>query len=291
MQRRQARSLGNDSSRRRRLAIRLQPELAQEELDAQTDPAPSAAPVTASPQSGSPQIASPQVVSRQPAQPYEPAVDASDVRDLAASTDPLTWVFTGDAALCSHRDSNGTFPRRFADWVKTTLGRADDVFVNATFDHARIAHVRYRMQLRLEQFTPHLVTILCGLTDVSNDSAHCRDFEDQLIGLIRDVRAVGAIPIVSTPPCPGEELDAQLEIDRLVHVEAIRGCAKEHAALIVDHWLYWENRADTHQLWDREAAQPTPQGVREMANLFITTLGLHSSRSSAHRPQTTQGGS
>ncbi len=188
--------------------------------------------------------------------------------------EPMTWIFAGDSNFCSTPQSSETFPRLVADWTKSEFGRLADIFVNGTYANARLKHVRHRMQIRFTRFEPDVVTLVCGFADCDRGVEKCDEFEQSLIGIIKDIQQIGAMPVVCTPPCPEADEDTDEHIDQLIFVEAIRGCVAEHSGILVDHWKYWENQSNTESLWDRDHQHPTAAGILQMHKLFLHEMGI-----------------
>jgi hypothetical protein len=188
--------------------------------------------------------------------------------------EPMTWIFAGDSNFCSTPQSSETFPRLVADWTKSEFGRQADIYVNATYANARLEHVRHRMQIRFTRFEPDVVTLVCGFADCARGVEKCDEFEQSLIGIIKDIQKIGAMPVVCTPPCSEADEETDEHIDHLIFVEAIRGCVAEHSAILIDHWRFWENQSDIENLWNREHQQPTAAGILQMRTLFLHEMGI-----------------
>lgn len=220
--------------------------------------------------------------------PIEPAwlPDHSLLRDRMSSTEPVTWVFAGDSDYCSTIQSAETFPRQFADRTKSELGRAADIFVNATHSGARLEHVRQRIRLRCSRLAPDVITLICGFADCARGVEKCEDFEETFIAILRDIEKVGAVAVVCTPPFSEIPDDAEEHIDRLIYIEAIRGCVAEHSGILVDHWERWLSLPRENDLWNTESNRLTLAGIREMENLYVAHLGMKLPSLEASNPPT-----
>ncbi len=212
--------------------------------------------------------------------PVPPAFDSTEpvhsdaLMKRLQHDEPMTWIFAGDSDFCSTPQTAETFPRLVADWTKSEFGRQADIYVNATYANARLEHVRHRMQIRFTRFEPDVVTLVCGFADCAGGVEKCDEFEQSLIGIIKDVQKIGAMPVVCTPPYSEANEGTDEHIDHLIFIEAIRGCAAEHSAILVDHWRFWENQTNTEDLWDREHQRPTAVGILQMHKLFLHEMGI-----------------
>lgn len=195
--------------------------------------------------------------------------------------DSVTWVFAGDANYCTIHDSLQAFPRLFEDYARKHLGRESDIFVNATYPGARLEHVRKRVELRFRQLKPSVVVLHCGFAECLSGVEKCSEFEQAMISLIEEVHEAGAIPIVCTPPHSDVESNSPEEIDRLIFLEAIRGSAIEHNALLVDFWNDWERKPSEvlSFFWDRSRKRPTMKGLKRMEQHLLNELHLSPSKS------------
>lgn len=225
-------------------------------------------------------VDSPPAFVKKNSRPVPPAFDSAEPRHTDAlmkrlqHDEPMTWIFAGDSDFCSTPQSSETFPRLVADWTKSEFGRQADIYVNATYANARLEHVRQRMQIRFTNFEPDVVTLVCGLADCARGVERCDEFEQSLIGIIKDIQKIGAMPVVSTPPCSEADEDTDEHIDHLIFIEAIRGCVAEHSAILVDHWKFWENQSNTEDLWDQDHQRPTAAGIHQMHKLFLHEMGI-----------------
>ncbi len=188
--------------------------------------------------------------------------------------EPMTWIFSGDSNYCSAFRSSETFPRLVADWTKTEFGRTNEIFVNATYAHAHLEHVKVQMKDRFATFSPDVVTLVCGFADCESGVEKCEEFERSLIGIIKQIQNFEAMPVICTPPYSEYEEDSAEQIDRLIYLEAIRGCVAEYSGILIDHWDHWEQHPERDSFWDAKRNAPTVAGILEMQKLYLKELGI-----------------
>ncbi|MDB4733558.1 hypothetical protein OAF42_03850 [Planctomicrobium sp.] len=255
-------SLSNRSARRRKMMIHLQQDQV-ECSEVQRDATPS----NSSRKSGKLNGTSSHSDSRS-------SLEFALLQKRIEQKETMRWVFAGDSESCSTFNSQKTFLREIEDYTKSKLHRDSDIFVNATYAGARLDHVRKRIQIRFSQFQPEVVIVMCGFAECQSGVEKCSDFEMSFIALLKDIEKVGAIPIVCTPPHSDVSAEAEGHIDRLIFIEAIRGCVVEHSGLLIDFWADWENQSDSEKFWDAANLRPTPAGLQRMKKFFLSQLDL-----------------
>lgn len=186
----------------------------------------------------------------------------------------MRWVFAGDSRPCSLFDSPETFPRLIEDHTKSLLGRDSDIFVNATYAGARLKNVRKRIRKRFSQFQPEVVVVMCSFSECQDGADQCSEFEVELISLLKDIQQVGAVPVFCTPPFSDVPPQSQKYIDRLITIEALRGCVAEHSGLLIDFWNALENHLQLARLFDTEHHRPTQIGLLHMQQHFLSELKM-----------------
>lgn len=214
------------------------------------------------------------LVESPPRMEHTPSLEFALLQKLVDQKESMRWVFAGDSDSCSTLNSKETFLREIEDHTKSKLHRDSDIFVNATYSGARLDHVRKRIQIRFSKFQPEVVIVMCGFAECQSGVEKCSDFEMAFIALLKDIEKVGAIPIVCTPPHSDVPEEAEGHIDRLIFIEAIRGCVVEHSGLLIDFWADWVNQSDSEKFWDATNLRPTPAGLQRMKKFFLSQLDL-----------------
>lgn len=271
------------ADRHRKLAVSLSRE---EEMIAQ-QPAPAVAPLQAAPvKAAIPASSTPSVPRIKPrAQPSPRLKQPAPIQQPLPITNPAfaswlasrpqtTWLFTGDSFTDtgSRITKGGTFPCFLSRIIRDHFQRVRDVFINTTMPGQTLAEVYRDLTDRVERFSPDVVVLLCGPGDLIPPASAAEDFERIFQKMVDRLREQGSAVIINTPPPPPSDLQHQ-QSDAMIRLEAIRNCALESTALLVDHWDCWEQSATTE--FHRPGSRlPAERGCIEMARHFVEELKL-----------------
>lgn len=193
------------------------------------------------------------------------------------STAQVRWLLTGDS-LTSEVPEGHDSPQlqAFKEFVQNTVERREDEFHSSEVPHFQLSDLSSQFEKRIARFSPQIVIVTCGLTEIQSRGETFLTFERNFHKLILQIRNFGAIPVVATPPWPCPS-DAFHHSDELIRLEAIRACAEESAALLVDHWEHWEHSAsDAWSNPDRTAL--SQQGIAEVVQELSRALQLQQCR-------------
>lgn len=176
------------------------------------------------------------------------------------SLDARRWLFIGE----SHPVVDP-----FVDQLSERLlgdENSQDVIVDARTPGASIVGAWRQLEKQVRSGVPEIVVFFVGIHDAHFGSAHCEDFEFNLLKMIRQCHRLGSHVVIHTPP--RHELQDDLLVDQLVFIEAMRACAVEEDATLVDHWSSWH--------WQPEENAEQEQTIDEMVTRFLQTCSHES---------------
>jgi len=192
---------------------------------------------------------------------------------LLQSTSQIHWFFTGDD-LSFPGQSNGSDAIGLAHvrYLQDVVGRTEDTFTVQTSPHFRLQDLQQNFEKTVTAESPQVVVILCGQTELQTRWESTLAFERMFHKLVLKIRNAGAVPIIATPPwpCPTESF---YHSDELIRLEAIRACAEESAALLVDHWEHWEH-SSTAGWYSGDGHSLSASGIMALVDEFSRTLQL-----------------
>ena len=167
--------------------------------------------------------------------------DSSKLRDLLTSGHPLTWVMTGDSITHGLLHTRGA--RNYVDHlhelIRGDLGRVQDAVINTAISGWRIPLILEDFDRRVATWHPDVVALMIGTNDCSTTWVEpvvsTSAFEADIVSFVERVRALGAIPVLQTPPT----IDLLHAPDRSrigEFAELIRSVAIAEEAILVDQF-------------------------------------------------------
>jgi lysophospholipase L1-like esterase len=201
--------------------------------------------------------------------------DLSRVHQQMKGSRSLTWVFTGDSIThgAKHLKGKRSYPELFASWLRTDIKRRGDIVINTAITGHSTGHVLTDFQWRVAQFNPDVVCINFGMNDSVRGEANRIKYESELHELVRRVRAIGAVPLISTtntiqqnPP------DAAKRADLPAYNDIIAKVARDDSVLLVDHWKHWQAAGPATQTWFNDDIHPNHTGHIEMFKTLLQSL-------------------
>ena len=205
-----------------------------------------------------------------------------------------TWLFYGDSITHGILHTHGfrAFPEIFAERLRWEKNFRYDIVINTGISGQTTVQLldEKRYDWRVRRFKPDAVFILIGINDIVKlkDSTV---FHDNLLKLVRIVRADGAIPILQTYGnilrVP-ENANYMYRYEKLPEYnQVIRQIAADESVILVDHEKYWSANAPDERslkLWMGEAIHPGGKGHLEMAKLIFQTLNIYDPECSCCNP-------
>jgi len=207
---------------------------------------------------------------------------------------PWTWVFYGDSAThgAAHTRGFRAFPEIFAERVRWELRLLYDVVINTAISGQTTVHLLDEKfyEWRVRRFNPDAVSILIG----GNDIIHLKNpdqFRDNLVELVRRVRADNAIPLLQTYgkilPVPEKE-EYMIRYNKWQEYnQIIRDAAAAESVILIDNNKYWnDNIPDekTLKFWLGESIHPGGKGHLEIAKCIFQTFGIYNPESLSANP-------
>ncbi len=204
---------------------------------------------------------------------------------LMRATPRLHWLFAGDSL-----EHGGTSPAKgsqlmqaIQQHVHRVIGRTGDVFTSCETEGFRLRDLLDRFNSRVSNHSPQIVVITCGTAELQTRGDSPLAFERMFHRLILKIRNSGAVPIITTPPwsCPADDIHHS---DELVRLEAIRACAEESAALLVDYWEEWEHHSVEEMFIPPHGQQLSTQGRETAVREFARALQLSAETAAFEKP-------
>jgi lysophospholipase L1-like esterase len=223
-----------------------------------------------------------------PAAPAETASLGRIRTLLADKSHPLTWVFTGDSITHGAKHTHGcrTYVEHFAERVRWELGRVQDVVINTGISGDKADGILRTFDWRVGRFKPDVVSIMIGMNDCTRSPEKREEFRNNLRQLIRQTRALGAVPVLHTQNIT-EPSAAKERGDLPAYAAIVAEVAAEQKTVLVDHWQHWQAACKDPQVlkqWLNDPIHPNARGHREFAILTFHALGIYATNSPTCQP-------
>jgi len=165
--------------------------------------------------------------------------DRAALRGLLASGAPVTWVCTGDSITHGLLHTRGA--RNYVDHlhelIRGDLGRVHDAVINTAITGWRADLVLGDLDGRVARWHPDVVTLLIGTNDCTtrwlDPVIEVDDFATVVAEFVRQVRELGAVPVLQTPP-PADLAHAPDRARLGEFARAIREVAARDGVILVD---------------------------------------------------------
>lgn len=132
--------------------------------------------------------------------------DRRRLADLLASGVPATWVLTGDSITHGliHTRGARSYVEHLHELIRGDLGRVQDVVINTAITGWRAQLILDDFERRVAAWRPDVVTLMIGTNDCTtvwlDPIIEPSAFAGALVEFVHRVRALGAIPVLQTPP-------------------------------------------------------------------------------------------
>lgn len=194
---------------------------------------------------------------------------------IQLSTDPMTWVMTGDSITQGVLHTRGArgWVEHAQERVRWQLDRLMDIVVNTGVSAWRATDVLGAYDHLIGRFSPDVLSISLGTNDAVAGVDGLPEFHEAMRAII--AKASGAQIIVHTPVLVSESGKSR-RAALPAYCQAVREIAAETGAVLVDHEAYWlAHFPDTEPIpWLDDPAHPNAVGHLHMANHTLRTLGL-----------------
>jgi len=206
----------------------------------------------------------------------------ADVLARALSADaPLTWVLTGDSITHGlvHTQGGRTYAEHLHEIVRGELGRVHDAVIDTAISGWRIVQILEDFDRRVATWRPQVVTLMIGTNDCSDAGVFPviapEDFARSLTAFVQRVRALGAIPVLQTPPAV--DVPNAPERGRIAaFAQAIREVAAVEDTILVDQFARYAALGGSEVPWGlmNDPFHPNAAGHEALALELATVLGL-----------------
>lgn len=215
--------------------------------------------------------------------------ELSQLTSALAADAPLTWVMTGDSITHGliHTRGARNYVDHMHELIRGDLGRTSDAVVNTAVTGWRVPLVLDDFERRVATWRPNVVTLMIGTNDCStvwiDPVVSPSSFGSDVESFVTRVRALGAIPVLQTPPA----IDLLHAPDRSrigAFASVIREVATREEAVLVDqHSFFTEFSAGTgpgneETPWGLldDAFHPNAAGHAAIALELARALGIDS---------------
>lgn len=167
--------------------------------------------------------------------------DCAALRGLLASGAPVTWVFTGDSITHGliHTRGARNHVDHLHELIRGDAGRVQDAVINTAITGWRADLILGDFDRRVAHWRPDVVTLMIGTNDCTTEwldpVIEVSAFAASIAEFVRRVRALGAVPVLQTPPT----VDLLHAPDRArigEFAQAIRDVAAREGVVLVDQY-------------------------------------------------------
>ncbi|MCT1477436.1 SGNH/GDSL hydrolase family protein [Microbacterium sp. p3-SID336] len=165
--------------------------------------------------------------------------DRAALRGLLASGAPLTWVCTGDSITHGliHTRGARNYVDHLHELIRGDLGRIQDTVINTAITGWRADLILDDFERRVTRWQPDVVTLLIGTNDCTTQwldpVIEVPAFAQSITEFVRRVRALGAVPVLQTPP-PADLAHAPDRARLGEFAQAVRDVAARDDAVLID---------------------------------------------------------
>lgn len=212
----------------------------------------------------------------------DPMTADADVLTRALAADaPLTWVLTGDSITHGlvHTQGGRIYAEHLHEVVRGELGRVHDALIDTAISGWRVVQLLDDFDRRVATWRPQIVTVMIGTNDCSDEGVfpviQPAEFATSLSEFVRRVRALGAIPVLLTPPAV--DVPNAPERGRIAaFAQAVRDVAAAEGTLLVDVFARFADLGNGGVPWGlmNDPFHPNATGHAALALELATVLGL-----------------
>ena len=213
--------------------------------------------------------------------------DAAGLREALESDRPLTWVMTGDSITHGliHTRGARNYVDHLHELIRGDLGRSRDAVINTAISGWRADLILDDFEARVATWAPDVVTLMIGTNDCTtlwlDPVIGVSDFTASIADFVARVRALGAIPVLQTPPT----IDLLRAPDRErigEFAQAVRDVAADEKVVLADQHAFFAsfsegtgpgNEGQSWGLLD-DAFHPNADGHAALALGLAHALGL-----------------
>jgi lysophospholipase L1-like esterase len=203
--------------------------------------------------------------------------DMGRIATILNSNTPATWLFTGDSITHGALHTHGwrSYPEHWTERVRWELGKPKnrDFVIDTGVSGATSADLVNEFDRRIKAFSPQVVSVMIGTNDIATAGLGPETYRQNLLSLIRSVRALPGPPAVvlqSPNPVDPARWPGRVGLDRYAQVMA--EVAEQERTVFVDHYRHWTagGRVPLELLAD--GLHPDEQGHLHLVHKMIRDL-------------------
>lgn len=219
-----------------------------------------------------------------PIAPSASSTAADDLRRLAAALRdpaPLNWILTGDSITHGlvHTQGGRSYPEHLHELIRGELERVRDVVLNTAISGNRIVDLLDDWDRRVASWQPDVVTLMIGTNDASDGGPRevitADDYAASLRDFVDRVRALGAVPVLQTPPA----IDVRNAPERArigAFADAVRQVADSEDVILIDQYARFAELGAGSVPWGlmNDPFHPNTEGHAALALELARGLGI-----------------
>lgn len=207
--------------------------------------------------------------------------DLTRLRTLLDEGTPVNWVCTGDSITHGliHTQGARNYVDHLHELIRGDMSRVQDVIIDTAISGWRIVQLLEDFDRRVAAWHPHVVTLMIGTNDCSDGGVFPviapEDFALSLTEFVQRVRALGAIPVLQTPPAV--DVPNAPERGRIgAFAQAVREVAATEDTILVDQFARYAELGGGGMPWGlmNDPFHPNAAGHEALALELATALGL-----------------
>lgn len=187
-------------------------------------------------------------------------------------------MFYGDSITHGVTHTHGwrSFAEIFTERVRWEMRFVMDIVIDSGIAGDSSTYNEEFYEWRVNRWKPNAVFLLTGINDICivNDLGKTRQ---NLITLVRNVRAHAAIPILQTYGLVTAADEKRFK-ELPAYNDVIRQVAEAEDVILVDHDRFWRQQApeaDVSNRWLDDAIHPGAAGHLALASEIFRTLGIY----------------
>lgn len=207
--------------------------------------------------------------------------DLERIKELLGQKNPLKWLFTGDSITAGVKHTQGyrSYPEVFGERIRWEMNRPRDVVINTAISGNVTQNILDDFNWRVEQFKPHVVSLMIGTNDCTRKEMTTKIFETRLNTLLDRIRETDAVPILHTPNII-ITAHAPERASLPEYVKTIRNIAEKKSIILIDNYSHWEetkksnSKINVFKEWLNDPVHPDGAGHQEIARLMFKELSI-----------------
>lgn len=170
----------------------------------------------------------------------KPVNELDKIKILFESSDPITWVITGNSITHGNFMTHGarSYAELFAEQVRTEMLRFRDIVINTGIAGDNVPRMTDDLEHRVLRFNPTVVSIMMGMNDAAAGPEGREAFRASYNKLIDKLKAESDVLIILHTPNP-ITTTATRRSDLPAYAQIIREIAAERGVALCDQEKMW----------------------------------------------------